>query len=196
MGTRSDELKAGIDSTRADLADTVNELGERVSPKRVVARKTDKVRQRMAALRETVMGAADQTGSPGGVSGPARDSLGSAVDAARQAPHNLVGSAQGNPLAAGLIAFGAGLLAASVLPPSGAEQQAATQLREPAQPAVDQAREAAQELLGDMKDSVGGAAQEVRSTAAEAAGSVKEEARSAAGEVTSAASDAAGSGGT
>lgn len=169
MGTRTDELKAGIDSTRADLTDTMNELGERVSPKRVVARRTDKVRQKVAGMREAVMGAADGART--------------AVDAAGQAPRNVAGSAQGNPLAAGLIAFGAGLLAASVLPASNAEQRAATQVLDPAQPAIDQAGAAARELVGDLKESVAGAAQEVRSTAADAAGSVKDQATSAAGDV-------------
>ena len=58
----------------------------------------------------------------------------SAQSAVTGAPAQLTSQARGNPLAAGLIAFGVGLLAGSLLPTSAAEQQAATKVKDAATP--------------------------------------------------------------
>ena len=47
--------------------------------------------------------------------------------------------AEGNPLAAGLIAFGAGLLISGLIPSSQKEQQAVSTLQEKAEPLKEQA---------------------------------------------------------
>jgi gas vesicle protein len=192
VGTRADELKAEIEGTRADLTGTMNEVGERVSPRRIVTRRTDRIRQKVTSVRETIMGAADQAGSAGsGIPDHASRAIGSAVDTARQAPQSVVTGTQGNPLAAGLIAFGAGMLLASVLPASNAEEQAATRVLDKAQPAISQAREAAQDVTDDLKDTLSGAAQDLRSTAGDAVVNVQDQGKSAVREVTSTASGAA-----
>ena len=84
------------------------------------------------------MGSAEGSGST--VAGQARHVAGSAKDGAQQvatraaeeirdAPDLIQQQTQGNPLAAGLIAFGTGLLLATLFPPTEAEQRAAAQSR-------------------------------------------------------------------
>jgi len=67
---------------------------------------------------------------------------------------NVKGRTQGNPLAAGLIAFGAGLLVSSLIPSSQKEQQAVSDLQAKAAPLQEKAKEAAQEVAGNLKEPV------------------------------------------
>src|SRR5207244_9411223 len=60
----------------------------------------------------------------------ARDTASSAVDTVRSAPDTARRSTQGNPLAAGLIAFGAGWLLSALLPASEPEQRVASRSEE------------------------------------------------------------------
>ena len=50
MGQSPEELKDEIESTRADLGDTLEAIGDRVSPGRVIERRTARVRQGFADL--------------------------------------------------------------------------------------------------------------------------------------------------
>jgi hypothetical protein len=91
---------------------------------------------------------------------------------------------QGSPLAAGLVAFGAGLVVSSLLPATKVEAQAAHQTLEAAkehgQPLVDEAKQAAQQVAADAKDQAVDAAQQVKESATESAQAVKDEAQSSA----------------
>jgi gas vesicle protein len=86
----------------------------------------------------------------------------------------------GNPLAAGLIAFGAGLLMATAFPTTETEQH----LIQEAQPQIDRAREelrdAGQQLSGDVRDEAKRAVDETKSTGKEAMSNVVDEAKSSA----------------
>ncbi|MEH6373342.1 phage holin family protein [Streptomyces sp. KLMMK] len=92
--------------------------------------------QRPQGFRERIMGAAvDVPGQARSVQESAsqaadtvRQTAEEAGETVRRVPEQAVRRTQGNLLAAGLIAFGAGLLAASLLPVSQAEQQAAAEL--------------------------------------------------------------------
>jgi ElaB/YqjD/DUF883 family membrane-anchored ribosome-binding protein len=97
--------------------------------------------------------------------------------------------AQGSPIAAGLIAFGAGLLVSSLLPASQAEQQAAEKVKDTAQPLVDELTDTAKEVAGNLKEPAQQAMEEVKSTATDAAATVKDKAGSAADDVRSQAQD-------
>ena len=55
----------------------------------------------------------------------AGNALHDAGEAIADAPRQVAAKTQGNPLAAGLIAFGAGLLVSSLIPPSEKEREAA-----------------------------------------------------------------------
>src|SRR3546814_15663236 len=65
---------------------------------------------RMSRMRERVMGAADDTTSALG------ERMESMADTVTSAPDMARSSTQGNPLAMGLVSFGVGLVAASLLP--------------------------------------------------------------------------------
>src|SRR3712207_5616021 len=99
-------------------------IEEHVSPRAMVQRRRSAMAERWTSMREAVMGKAhDVTSTASGAAHTAGGAPSAAVHTAQQ-------QAQGNPLAAGLIAFGAGLLAATILPTSETEEQAASRLAE------------------------------------------------------------------
>ena len=100
-----------------------------------------------AGVGERARGTASSVGDK--VSGAAS----SVSDTVSDAPQKLRQRTEGNPLAAGLIAFGVGWLASTLIPSSRVEQQAATQVKEKAQPLVEQAKEQAQQAVSDVKTS-------------------------------------------
>jgi len=185
-----DQIRREIEATRGDLSDNVNALAESVKPGNVARRQVDKVKTGAADLKDKVMGAADDVQSSGG--GAVSDAVGSVKDAAGSAPTAVRRGTRGNPLAAGLIAFGLGWLVSSLIPASSAEQQAATALKDKAQPLTDQVTEAAKDMAGNLKEPLQQAATEVKSTATDAAATVKDEATDQARGVSSSAQDAAG----
>jgi hypothetical protein len=101
---------------------------------------------------------------------------------------------EGNPLAAGLIAFGAGWLISSLAPASRKEQELADQAKdwalEHGQPV---AKHLADEVKENLREPAQHAVEEVKSTATDAASTVADETRSAAGDVTDRAKEAKGS---
>lgn len=142
--------------------------------------------------------AGSAAGAVGSATGTAVDVAGSAVGAvgmlAGTAAHTLVDGvtaapdaarhqAQGNPFAAGLIAFGAGLLLSTVLPASEREKQAAAKLIDKAQPLADSAKEAAAEVASHLTDTAATAAEGVKGVATSAAEEIAEEASTQATQV-------------
>src|SRR6478735_8272676 len=126
-----DEICEDIERTRADLGQDVDALADKVTPSKIVDRKTRRVRQGFTTLKEKVMGAADDAGSS---THDAMSHVGDAAhhagDAVKDAPHKVASTTRGNPIAVGLIAFGVGWLAASLVPPSKVERQAADQAKD------------------------------------------------------------------
>jgi gas vesicle protein len=124
------------------------------------------------------------------------DTASTVADAVQQAPQAVVRQTRGNPLAAGLIAFGAGWLVSSLLPASQREQQLAEQAKQHAselgQPLLDAAKDAATEMKDHLQEPAQQAVESVRATAADAGRTVTEEGRSAAQDVQDHAQDAAG----
>ena len=110
-------------------------------------------------------------------------------DAVSDAPGAVARKAQGSPIAAGLIAFGAGLLVSSLLPASRVEQQAAEKIKDTAQPMVDDLTDTAKEIAGNLKEPAQQAMEEVKSTATDAAATVKDDATSAVDDVKTQAQD-------
>ena len=97
---------------------------------------------------------------------------------------------QGNPLAAGLIAFGGGLLTAYLFPTSRVERQAAGQVREAAEPAVRDLKETGRAVAEDLKDTAAQAADEVKQAASSSAQRIADDAKEAADDVRGQASSA------
>ena len=98
--------------------------------------------------------------------------------------------AQGSPIAAGLIAFGAGLLVSSMLPASRAEQQAAQAVKDTAQPLVDDLTDTAKEIAGNLQEPAQQALEEVKATATDSTATVRDDAPSAAADVKAKAAEA------
>ena len=190
MGKSASEVRADIEDTRRDMSDTIDAIADRTSPRRIVDRRRQAVANGWRSVRERVMGRAGSTTRTAGdqarhLSDTAKDTAGSVVDTARQVPDTVVEQTQGNPVAAGLVAFGAGLLAASLIPPSEPEQRLAGTLREQAQPLQDELKQAGQQVVEDVKSSAREGAEQVKQRATDAAGTMQEDVRTSAQEVQS-----------
>lgn len=182
MTDSPDAIRADIERTRTDLGQDVDALADKVSPAKALHRQGDKIRGALGSVRDRVMGAADDAGS----------SASSAASGVADAAHTVKAKAEGSPLAVGLIAFGAGLLVAALIPASSKEKQLAGQVREQAQPLVDEVKNAAQGVAHDLKEPAQEAAAAVKDRAQEAVATVKDEAGDAAGTVTDRAQEARG----
>jgi uncharacterized protein YjbJ (UPF0337 family) len=188
MGKSTEELKRDIEHTRQDLGGTLDAIGDRVSPKQIVRRRTERARRALTSVRESVMGSADSArdgtqkiaGQAGEVAGNVTQSV---ADTARNAPEAVVRQTRGNPLAAGLVAFGVGLVVASLIPPSKPEQQAAGAIQDTLEPLKDRALEAAHEVTDEVKSASADAAQGVKDTAVQATGELRDQAKSSAAQV-------------
>lgn len=174
MGKEPEVIEHDIENSREDLSRNLDALADRVSPSRVVGRQVDSVKGRLSGAKDTVMGKASSVS----------DATGSAAGSVSDAAGSVSKRAEGNPLAAGLIAFGAGWLVSSLIPPSDAEAKLAGQAidtaKEHGQPLVDHAKSVGQEVAGDLKEKATQAASEVKDTATESAQHVKDEGQSAA----------------
>ena len=177
MTNTPDEIRRDIEDTRGRLSNDVNALTETVSPSNVARRQADKVAGVATSVKDRVMGTADDLRATGSdAASTVADAPGAAADKARS-------KTQGNPLAAGLIALGAGWLVGSMLPASEKEKQAASALKDKAQPVVEEAKAMAQDTAQELKEPARQAAQSVKDTAMEAKDNVAQEGRSTAEDV-------------
>jgi uncharacterized protein YjbJ (UPF0337 family) len=162
---------------------TVDAIGGRVSPRQVARRRTQRMRGWVVSVRDSVMGTAGQ------VAGQAHDVVGHAGDQvsgtweglgerAAGGGDLLVRRAQGNPVGAGVIAFGLGLLLGSLAPPTEPEQRTAAVLLERAQPLVEEAKASGSELASGLQGAAQDAAGRVADVASGAVQQVKEQASS------------------
>lgn len=172
-----DEIRENIERTHAELGQDVDALADKVSPTKIAERQGRKVRNAFTSLKDRVMGvASDATDG-------AHDALSNAGSAVADAPHQLASSTRGNPMAVGLIAFGAGLLAASLIPASKAEQRVAEKAKDAAEPIVDEVKDAVMESAENLREPAKNAVDSVKDRAAEAVDVVKEEGASAVDDV-------------
>ncbi|MGK3204424.1 DUF3618 domain-containing protein [Amycolatopsis sp. MEPSY49] len=194
--TEPDRIRREIEGTQRNLSTDVNALTEKVSPGRIVERRVGRLRTAVGNAKERVMGTADHHASVAGdkvgsVASTAQDKVSSAADAVSDAPQQIRRGTQGNPLAAGLIAFGAGWLVSSLLPASEPERKLASQATDLAREQLAPvAQQAAEELKDNLREPAQQAVESVKSEAADSASTVKEEARSATGDVTDRAQEA------
>ena len=181
MSNDPEAIRREIERTRIDLSENVNALGEKVNPGSIAKRQVSRVRDAATSVKDSVMGSAAD--GAGAAAADVRDTVnGASGTAARKA--------QGSPIAAGLIAFGAGLLVASLLPASQVEQQAAEKVKDTAQPMVDDLADSAKEAAENLKEPAHQAVQEVKAAATDAAATVQDEATAAAADVKTQAQDA------
>jgi Protein of unknown function (DUF3618) len=125
--------------------------------------------------------------------GTIQDAAATAADAVQQAPQAIRRQTRGNPLAAGLIAFGAGWLVSSLLPATRREQELADQAKQVAQEKVQPVvQQVASEVGDNLREPAQQAVESVKATAQDAKDTVAEEGRFAAQDVQGRAQDAAG----
>lgn len=196
MGQDPDQLKRDIERTRQSLTQDVDALADKTSPSRVASRQVDKAKSGLTSIKESVMGKASDArhstsagmhSAGSGVSGTASSAVQgvsgtatSVIDGSRQ-------QARGNPMAAGLIAFGVGWLASSLIPATAKEEQLASKAMDKAQeykePVLEKAKEVASEVKEEVAPQAQQAVESVKQTAQESAQTVKGEATSGAQQV-------------
>jgi hypothetical protein len=136
-----DEIRDGIEQTQRELSANVDALTAKLSPQRIVQDKVQRARTAMGSMKERVTGGAAQKASAnGGAAVPAaaaestvsaatgtvssaKGTVSSATSSAVKTAGTVTAAArrgiQANPVAAVLIAFGAGWLIAALLPSPG-----------------------------------------------------------------------------
>ncbi|MEU6078253.1 DUF3618 domain-containing protein [Micromonospora sp. NPDC047074] len=206
MSNDPDRIRWEIENTRNELSSDVDALADRVNPRRIAGERVGQARGAFTRAREKVMGVQSDghgagqrmshaTGSARAFGEQSREQMSHAAvsmrDEARSLGQQSRQQTQGNPLAAGLIAFGAGLLVSSLIPPSRPERQWAgqargmvsehsDQLRAQAGRLREQAGQVGHEMRDNLREPAQHAAQAVRATAAGGASAVGEQGRSAA----------------
>jgi hypothetical protein len=187
--TDPEVLRAEIARTRAELSDNVDALTETANPKNIADRQVNKVKSAARGVREHLMGAPDDPADAGtlgeragavkdrasGALGSVQDGASGAVDTVTDAPRQVQQKTRGNPLAAGLIAFGIGYLISGAIPATQKEQQAASRLQDKAAPLTDKVREAASDVADRLREPAQEAVASIKDTATDAMATVKDQ---------------------
>jgi gas vesicle protein len=117
--------------------------------------------------------------SSGDSSSSLADKAGGAVSTLKEhAPDSLGAATEGNPLAAGIVGFGIGMLAATLLPSSPDEQRAARKLQPKLEDAGRALGQTGKEAAEHVKPEVQQAVEDVKGSAQESVQNVKSEAQS------------------
>jgi len=180
MGAEAEALKADIEYRRENMSGTIDAIGDRVVPGRVVARKREAAGSWMRGVRERVMGSASST--TGHVSDRVGGGVSSAAETVTQAPRQVASATgdatRGSPLLAGAIAFGAGALVAALLPETEVEHHVAEQVQPQMGAAASAAQDVGKHAMETAKSSAQEAAHDVQETATDHAHQAADEVRS------------------
>ena len=177
MSNDPDEIRRDIERTRGELSNDVNALGDKVNPGSIARRQVGRVRGAATAVKDSVMGAASDAADS---TQHAASAVGEAVS---EAPSTVADRAKGSPVAAGLIAFGLGLLASSLVPASRPEQRAAQAVKETAEPVLQELTDAAKQTAQNLQEPAQHALEEVKATATDAMDTVRQDTGDAAEQV-------------
>jgi len=195
MGTTAEELRRELSAERSSIGADLEAIGDRVSPGRMVERRKAATRRRLTTIRERVMGSADDLS--GALTAPVSGALSSASGAASSiagavsdTPTTMRRTTRGNPLGAGLIAFGVGLVVATLLPETDAEKRWAENIQPELEQVASSAGHAANEVVEAIKPAAQSAAANLKEDAAEAVQHVKQQTAEAASIAADQASDA------
>ena len=108
------------------------------------------------------------------------------VDAARHSPETAREQVEGNPIAAGVLAFAAGLVVAALVPKTPQEQQLARSIQPHLETAATEAGQAARDGVAALEPKAREAAEHVKQQAQQSAAIVKEDAQDTASSLQSA----------
>ena len=211
-----ERLRAEAAMQRQAIATDLELMGDRVSPARIAERRKAQFRSRIQGARNSVFGSSDKTRpsyqayqqayepsfpressgqwSDGDTDGgqSLSDRAGSAFEAAKdRAPDSLTEVAEGNPVAAGVIGFGIGLLAATLIPSTRDEQRAADRLQGHLDEAATGLGRTGREAVENVKPQAQEAVKDVSESAKESVQAVKEDAQSGVDSVKGTAQDKA-----
>jgi ElaB/YqjD/DUF883 family membrane-anchored ribosome-binding protein len=159
VATESQRIRTEIDATREELASDLDRLADRTNPKRIVNRRWESVKSKVEDVKDRVMGASHDVA----------DTTSQMSDTVRETPDMIARRTRGNPLAAGVIAFGAGLLVASLLAETDAERRLGQQVSDHAGELTEPLKEVGRELGAEIGGTVKEASAEVGATARQAA---------------------------
>jgi len=184
MGQDTDELKREIERTRDDLGGTLDAIGDRVSPGRIVERRKNRLKNSVQSMRDRVMGPVHAgthrvTDAAHDATGSVHDATGSAVDAVKHAPEAAREHTEGAPMVAGALAFGVGFLVAAAIPPSRAERNMGPAVLDKIEPVRQELAATgsalAHDLEGPAKQAASDLADSVRSGADDVVGAAKQD---------------------
>jgi hypothetical protein len=182
--TSPQEIQRDIEQTRVSLSADVDRLSDKVSPSKVVGRRVDRIKSASTSAKDRIMGSAESARSSGGGATQTLASAASSMsDAAGSAPRAVRQQTQGNPLAAGLIAFGVGWLVSSTIPASQREQDLARAAQDKAGDLAQPVKEQAQEVAANLQEPMKQSAEQIKATATDAASQTVDHAKSAAADV-------------
>lgn len=183
-----EDLRLEADQRRAAISRDVELVTDRVAPGRIADRQKAKFRQGVGGVRDSVFGTSDRNRSSDSDDSSLRDRAGDKLgDLNEQTPDSVGEFTEGNPLAAGLIGLGVGLLAASLIPTTREEQNLADRAQDSIDSAAKSLAQSGQQTAESVKPAAEGAAQNVKSSAQDSADSVKSDAKGAAKDVQSSA---------
>jgi ElaB/YqjD/DUF883 family membrane-anchored ribosome-binding protein len=104
----TEELRAEIEDTRADMTQTINEIQERLSPENLMGQVKETVRDATIGKVERVVGQVGETLS--GVTEPALEMAGRAGNAIKEVGTTVADKLYKNPIPVALIGLGVGML--------------------------------------------------------------------------------------
>jgi Protein of unknown function (DUF3618) len=164
MGQGPEELRRDIERRRDGLGETIDAIGDRVSPGRIMERRRNRLVGGVRSITDRVMGTVSAgTDHVGDVAGSVKDHM--SGDAIKQ-------QTAGAPLGAGLVAFGIGFIVAAAIPATQPEQDLAERAQDAIEPVKGAITEAGQHVASELKDDATQAVTEVKDTATAAAGTV------------------------
>lgn len=179
-----EDLRLEADQRREAIGRDVELVTDRVAPGRIADRQKAKFRQGVGGVRDSVFGTSDRNRPSGSDDASLRDKAGGKLsDLNEQTPDSVGEFTEGNPLVAGLIGLGVGLLAASLIPTTREEQDLADRAQDSIDSAAQQLARSGQQTAESVKPAAEDAAQEVKSSAQDSADSVKSDAQGAAKDV-------------
>jgi ElaB/YqjD/DUF883 family membrane-anchored ribosome-binding protein len=201
MAEDTAQMRARIEQQRDDITHTVDQIGNRVNPSHIVARRQDRMRRRLTGWKDAVFGndepdfpaprgdryrftdeqrsayRRDDDGDGDRSDGGARERLGDAAStvtsSVQHAPTAMRRQTRGNPMAAGAVALGAGWLIGSLLPESRSEQRAVQRVEPQLAGVASEARDEARGLVDDLREPAKDAAEHVKDRGRDAAEEVK-----------------------
>jgi ElaB/YqjD/DUF883 family membrane-anchored ribosome-binding protein len=163
----TEDVRADIEATRDRMGGTLEAIGDRVSPGRVMERRANRVRNWGRSVSDRVMGTGQDVRSSLG------DRAGNTSEALASVPDRIQSQAAGNPLIAGAIAFGVGFMIGGALPASQKEQELSERAVGAAQPLKDELQQAGKEAAEHLKEPAREAVDQLKATATSGVEEVK-----------------------